>query len=656
MGVKLSLSITQNSQNLANKTSNVTVNVTASWDYGSYNATGQCYCDLTIDGTTYKDTGIRLNPGQSKTGSAVVMTRTVNVSHNSDGTKTLSCRASFYTGLSNVGTITATGSKTLTTIYQVSTPTTNVTMAPMGATVTIYTNRASTSFTHDLAYSFAGGKYVSIATGVGASYNWTIPDLASSVPNASTGTVTIRCITKSGSTTLGTKTVTMVLAVPNTVNPSISAVTTTEATSGMAAQFGAFIQGKSAMNVAITAAGASGSTIKTYKTTLLGASYAESTFTTGLLTQAGTFNLATTVTDSRGRTASMTKQIQVLPYTLPAISEFRAFRSDANGYAKTDGTYLSVSYSYSVASCNNRNTAEMVIEYKRTVDSSWTTLATGSDLEGSGIRFFANGPTFSTDYQYDVRMRVTDWFEASTSHAVKLSSADVVLDISSDGRGLGLGKVSQRTGIEFARMMYDRFDTVITNGSAVYTGSGDTAIDPDVTLEHLVLTNKNTPTTSFWYVTTLFYTVKSATTARMQYALPYSSPSSMWTRTYYQGAWSNWVEAPAIVEKGTSGLWTYVKWSDGRVELSGSHWLYSMACTTALGSWYRTDVIQPEAFPFPVYDQNLLANYESDGYGAMLWATTLTTTTRPANYYLIRPTSATIASGKIAMRVTGRWK
>jgi hypothetical protein len=299
----------------------------------------------------------------------------------------------------------------------------------------------------------------------------------------------------------------------------------------------------------------------------------------------------------------------------------------------------------------------MVIEYKTATGSSWATLATGRDLEGSGIRFFYDGPTFSTDYQYDIRMTVTDWFGASTSYEVTLPTADVILDISSDGKGLGIGKVSQRSGAtEFARVMYDRFDTVIGNGLAQYSGSGDGGIDPDATLEHLVLTNKNTPTTAFWYVMTLFYATKSETSNRTQFALPYNQDGSFWVRRYYNGAWTDWAEDPVVVESGTSGLWTYIKWSDGRVELSGSHWLFGMACTTALGGWYRTDVIQPEAFPFPVYDQNLLANYESDGYGAMLWATTLTTTTKPANYYLIRPTSTTIVSGKIAMRVTGRWK
>lgn len=110
------------------------------------------------------------------------------------------------------------------------------------------------------------------------------------------------------------------------------------------------------------------------------------------------------------------------------------------------------------------------------------------------------------------------------------------------------------------------------------------------------------------------------------------------------------------VTEGNSGIWTYRKYSNGDVELWGTYWVTDMACTTALGSMYRTLVFYPDSFPFTVYDANLTASYESDGYGAMLWATTRTTTTNPPNYYLIRPVSGTITYGLINFHVYGKWK
>lgn len=108
--------------------------------------------------------------------------------------------------------------------------------------------------------------------------------------------------------------------------------------------------------------------------------------------------------------------------------------------------------------------------------------------------------------------------------------------------------------------------------------------------------------------------------------------------------------------EGNSGIWTYRKYSNGDVELWGTYWITDLACTTTLGSMYCTIVFVPDQFPFAVYDANLTASYESSGYGAMLWATTSTTNYYPPNYYLIRPVSGTITSGKINFHVYGKWK
>lgn len=447
MAVSISLAITQNNQNIANNTSNVTVKVIAAWTYGSWNGTGNASGSITIDGTKYPFSGITFNTGKTATGSQVIMTKTVDVSHNADGSKTLNCSASFVTG-TNSGTVTTSGSKALTTIARATTPTVSKTSVDMGGAVTINTPRASSSFTHDLAYSFAGGSYVTIATGVATSYAWTTPDLASKIPSSASGTVTIRCITKSGSTTIGTKTVAMTLKVPSSVVPTISAVTATEATSGLAAQFGAFVKGKSKIKAAITAAGAKGSTIKSYSTTFNGKTYSGASWTSSALTASGSLSLVTTVTDSRGRTAKKTTAITVLDYNVPFINAMQVYRVNADGVAADDGIYIAVRYKYSVTPLNNKNTASLVVEYKQSTATEWATLLTGSALSADTTEK-PSSPTFSTDSQYDIRLTVTDWFEASASYTGLLPSGAVILDIRADGLGLGLFKVAEREGVDF---------------------------------------------------------------------------------------------------------------------------------------------------------------------------------------------------------------
>lgn len=110
------------------------------------------------------------------------------------------------------------------------------------------------------------------------------------------------------------------------------------------------------------------------------------------------------------------------------------------------------------------------------------------------------------------------------------------------------------------------------------------------------------------------------------------------------------------VVEGSSGIWSYKKWSNGSVELWGTYTVSGLGCNTKLGdAMYRTDAISMTAFPFSVYTPNLTASYESDGYGGILWATSTTTQQGPPSYYLLRPTSATIVSGKIIFHVFGKW-
>lgn len=410
---------------------------------GRIDSTASKDWSVTVNGTKYSGTN---TVGIAANATKTLASGTTVIAHNADGTKTFSYSFSqefaiTFSG-SSVGTKSGSGTGSLDTIPRATTPTLSSTSVNMGSAVTINMPRASSSFTHDLAYSFAGASYVSIATGVGTSYNWTVPDLASKIPNAASGTLTVRCITKNGSTTVGTKTVTMTAKVPTSVAPTISTVAVTEGTSGLAAQFGAFIQSKSRLTINITAAGAKGSTIKSYKTTLLGGTYTTATFTTGVVATSGTLSMTTTVTDSRGRTAKKTTTITVLAYTKPKIQALEAYRYDLDGNPDPEGEYIGVRYKYSAPALNGGNTVAMTVSYKQTGAASFSTLLTGTAISAD---LEANPTTviFSADYSYDIQLTVTDYFGAKATATTPLPSAEVILDIGADGKSLGVGKTAE---------------------------------------------------------------------------------------------------------------------------------------------------------------------------------------------------------------------
>lgn len=453
-------------QSVSNNTSKITATMylvqASSW---SLNIASRDDNRTTINGTGYTWESPAISNSGGKTTKLATVT-SGNIAHNADGTKSVTITAVFEIGATISGTrydtITATTTITLDTIPRATQPTLSASSADMGAAVTVSMPRASGSFTHDLSYKVDGGSYVSVATGRGTSYSWTVPDVASSIPKATSVKLTLRCITKNGSTTIGTKYAYITAKIPASVVPPAPTLAIQEATEGLAAQFGAFIQNKSQLAVSVAATGIKGSTITAYQTTVLGKTYTGSSFTTGLLTNAGTVTLSTKVKDSRGRwSAAKTTTVNVLAYSPPKVQALRVYRVDASGAADEEGRYIRVDYKYTVAALNNKNTVQAVIEYKRTTATTWSTLLTDAAYTADTTAKPAS-PTFPVDYQYDVRLTVTDFFGFATYSAV-LPTAEVIMDFLANGKGIALGKVAEQEGFDLG------FGIV---GSEAVTGAG----------------------------------------------------------------------------------------------------------------------------------------------------------------------------------------
>lgn len=108
-----------------------------------------------------------------------------------------------------------------------------------------------------------------------------------------------------------------------------------------------------------------------------------------------------------------------------------------------------------------------------------------------------------------------------------------------------------------------------------------------------------------------------------------------------------------IVSQGYSGDWYYRQWYSGKVELFGIQEIYDIPCNVALGGWYRTAVQSSPYYPFTIYNPEVTVHYESNGYGALVWATTESTESKPFDYYLIRPTSSSGITGRMIFHVIG---
>ena len=332
-------------------------------------------------------------------------------------------------------------------IPRTSQATTNVSTQTMGSAITINTNRASTAYKHDIYIKYSGdSSYGSaVATNVETSWTWTSAvSLASKIPNASSGVWNILVRTKSGSTTIGDKVINVTLNVPSNIVPSISSVGVAEATAGIAAQFAAYIQGRSTFKVTVAAAGNQGSTIKSYSVKADGKTYSgnSNVFTTQVINGSGNISVVATVTDSRGRTASKTVSVAVTAYSSPSIPTFKAVRCTSAGVEDEDGTAVKISFNFSIAAMGNKNTRSFKIQQLN--GNTWTDIQTISDSYGTNSSVIKTGP-YSVDSKFSFRAIATDYFTNATVYA-DVSPSFSLINFGAGGKSLAFGGVSANDG------------------------------------------------------------------------------------------------------------------------------------------------------------------------------------------------------------------
>ena len=474
-GYRIQIAWSVDSQSEANNTSTVTAKVQLVSTGSSYtiNSSASKSGSLTINGTKYSFTfTAALSGNQTKT----LYTKTVTVAHNADGTKTcaFSCVVGIDVTLSGTfyGDITASGSGTFDTIARaskISSVTSSVAINGTNA-VTVNITRASGSFTHTVVFSF--GSYSKTTTAVATSTSYAIPtSWMNAIPNATSGTAKVTVTTYSGSTKIGSAvSQNFTVTVPATVVPTFSSVAVNDTTTHQTT-FGNMVQSKSVPKFTITAVGAYGSTITAYKTVFEGKTYTGATPTTSAITGSGTVTAKITITDSRGRSASVDKSWTVVAYSAPKITSFQGFRCLADGTENYDGTYLNAAINYTIAAVNNKNTASYTLEYKLKSATSWTKIAEGSayTLKSNVISATA---IFGIDSSYDVRLSVKDSFVTIRS-AIDIPTAFTLIDFHSGGRALAFGKVCEKTeGVEFGLPTYFTEPPIINGGSKVlWSGS-----------------------------------------------------------------------------------------------------------------------------------------------------------------------------------------
>lgn len=348
----------------------------------------------------------------------------------------------------------------------------------------------------------------------------------------------------------------------------------------------------------------------------------------------GTSASAASVTYSAGGTYSTDEAITLyavweLAYVPPRITSFIAYRVNDDWLEADDGTLCACSFVWRT----DKEPANATFSYKRKTDSVWTQDKTISlnktDAANQVVQEEILNAEFSADISYDIKVTVSDSL-GSSYVTYSLMSTHYVIDFLNGGKGVSFGKAAETENVaEFGWDIRDKFGTRVNNGLAMYTGSGDDAIDPDTTLDELILTNKNSPISGkSVYIRTIFHGGKSDTIDRAQIAIPYDEKMFVYRRYYKNKSWSQWYSSALDAYPVNS---IYISYSHtSPAELFGGTWeriedrfLWGCKSTESIGatggeSSHTLAVNEMPSHSHPVIDTKEYST-TSGGWNAPAW-------------------------------------
>lgn len=634
-------------QSTSAKTSTVSWNMKLKSDSSGYiSSSASKRWSVTVNGTKYSGSN---TVGISKNSTKTLASGTTVVNHNSDGTKTFNYSFSqqfdiTFSG-SKLGTVSGSGSGTLDTIASKSTLA--VSNGTIGTAQTLTVTKQNSSFTHTITWS-AGDQNGTVCTKSSSTSISFVPpnSMAYANPNGVTVSTKFTIETFSNNTSLGSNSYTVSMNIPESMVPSLTC-TITDASNAYNT-YGVYVQGYSRLTVSITGTGTYGSSISGYYHTIDGKDYTGSTITTSTINSSGSVTVICTVYDSRGRRATITKSISVSAYSSPKITMLAVHRSNASGTEDMQGNYATVNYSYAIESLNSKNTKSVTIKYKKSTDSTYTTLsgvsANAYSVTNAAVTFAA-----SDDSSYDIMLTVKDAF-SQVSQTTKVSPAYCLYHIPASGKGITIGSIA--TGDGFNVNMDSHFGMGITQD--VKSLSNTSVKDVLKTGTYFMDTTcTDTPVnTAGWLV------VMVNPTSDYAIVKYYPQNSNLTYMRRYEGSWTSWILCDGrdnIIEQKTRGIWTYRTWRSGQFECWGNKAYNNVSMSTSLGSsLYISDYIGGDEFPFEFFDVPVItySNHTTNNTGGMLWAGVPATTTKCCSVRIVRNNNVA-PSGYISFHVIG---
>ncbi len=469
MAVTQSLSVTEvaGSVNNSANTSKVRIlwkSTQTGESWNGYTRVAKYY--VSINGGAEKEYSVSYTLPQSST--KTIVDATITVSHKDDGTGTVTVRTWMNTGI-NAGEIEKSETISLTKIPRASTIS-YVSNVTLGNICTVRWTPLSKDFRYKM--KFAVGSW-SLTTAVihpnittlytNASYGISI-EAAHQFPNSKEADMTVTLYTYSdeGCTKqVGTaSTKTFKIYYPENEDTLPKASMSLAPTSSLSTDFnGLYIQNKTMVQASFEGSNAEYSaSVSSCSLNVNGKTYG-APYKSDLLSKFGTIPIKGTVVDSRGCTASVTQEINVIQYSKPSIvpyigeTSIVCKRSDPNGDINPSGTSLRIKagrqYSKVISNEKQYNFCQMRLKYKVEGDTTWSNWITilDKDSEADSVDTTITNVTLSISKTYLVQIEVVDEVGEASSTLITIPTADVTVHLRAGGKAVGVGKYAETDNI-----------------------------------------------------------------------------------------------------------------------------------------------------------------------------------------------------------------
>lgn len=477
-GPWLTLAWTQVSQSVANNTTTLDLTLRFHWDrniaYTFHNRTGS------VQGHSYTYS----SSASGTSGSRVLRTQRVTISHNSNGTRSITLSGNItglgltYSG-NRINTMSVSGTATLNTIPRASTLSAfsfNANLKHDSSNSIKYTiDRKSDNFRHQFQLR-DGNTTVKTWDNISSDGDATLPltsgevnTLLSRMSSTTTKSYTLRVATRSGhdGSWIGSAVSRNATAtVDASVKPTVSGVTLSQTGNPITTHT---LQGFSKIKASFTRYGGHGATITSSSIQVRRKSGGADSqtinsndgTTTNPVSLNGVYEARGTARDSRGRTTHTAwATITVTPYNAPTITNFSAVR---NGSTPTT-VNISRTTTHTVLGTSNHLTYTI---QRRQGTGAWTNVSSGATgtVTTSGATGSATSTSNTVTQSYEFRLVVTDRLGGRAESIQSVSTQRVVLDIHKN-EGVGIGKIHERGVLDVDGRAFFRGNLVIDGADA----------------------------------------------------------------------------------------------------------------------------------------------------------------------------------------------